>query len=208
MPRPRSDIAPRILAAARRRFLAQGVDGASLRKIAEDADTNIGMIYYYFPTKEDLFSAVLEEVYEEFLVDIESIAESVESFETRVCALSARFGAMSEHEFDVLRIVIREVLVSSERMGRLFERFTRGHIPVMIRALRGARAAGELSSQISEVTMALALASLVVVPQLVRRRILTAVPMFSALMPTSSDLACGIVDILFNGIRGASGPTS
>ena len=62
MARPRSDIEPRIVHAARRRFLKEGVDGASLRTIARDAKTSIGMVYYYFPTKDDLFFAVVEEV--------------------------------------------------------------------------------------------------------------------------------------------------
>ena len=71
MPRPRSDLAPRILAAARTRILHEGVDGASLRQIAADAGTTIGMIYYYFPTKDDVFLAVVEDVYEKLLVDVE-----------------------------------------------------------------------------------------------------------------------------------------
>ena len=54
MARPRGDIAPRILHAARRRFLTEGIDGASLRGIAADAGTNIGMVYYYFPTKDEM----------------------------------------------------------------------------------------------------------------------------------------------------------
>ena len=45
MARPRSDIEPRIVHAARRRFLKEGVDGASLRTIAKDAGTSIGMVY-------------------------------------------------------------------------------------------------------------------------------------------------------------------
>src|SRR4029077_6434218 len=57
MARPRSDIQPRIVRAARERFLAEGVDGASLRTIASDAGTNVGMVFYYFPTKDDLFLA-------------------------------------------------------------------------------------------------------------------------------------------------------
>jgi AcrR family transcriptional regulator len=44
MARPRSDIRPRLLASARARFLREGVDGASLRSIAKDAATNIGMV--------------------------------------------------------------------------------------------------------------------------------------------------------------------
>jgi TetR/AcrR family transcriptional regulator, transcriptional repressor for nem operon len=59
MARPASDIGPRIVHAARARFLQEGVDGAALRQIARDAGTNIGMVYYYFKTKDDLLAAVL-----------------------------------------------------------------------------------------------------------------------------------------------------
>jgi AcrR family transcriptional regulator len=44
MARPASDIQKRIFVAARARFLSEGVDGASLRQIAKDAGTNIGMV--------------------------------------------------------------------------------------------------------------------------------------------------------------------
>ena len=70
MGRPRTDIQPRIVRAARARFLAEGVDGASLRTIAADAGTSVGMIFYYFPTKDDLFLAVVEEVYARLLDDL------------------------------------------------------------------------------------------------------------------------------------------
>src|SRR6266511_1861365 len=70
MARPRTDIEPRILHAARARFLADGVDGASLRAIARAAGTSIGMLYYYFPSKDDLFLAVVEEVYSALLADL------------------------------------------------------------------------------------------------------------------------------------------
>jgi len=76
MARPRSDIAPRVVIAARERFLKDGVDGASLRAIAHDARTSIGMIYYYFPTKDDLFLAVVEQVYEKVLADMASALEA------------------------------------------------------------------------------------------------------------------------------------
>ena len=79
MARPRSDIGPRIVHAARRRFLVEGVDGASLRAIAHDARTSIGMIYYYFPTKDDLFLAVVEEMYVTVLADMKTVRTIVDN---------------------------------------------------------------------------------------------------------------------------------
>ena len=48
-----------ILAAARRVFAQHGLDGASVREVAEAARVNNAMIYYHFKDKEDLYRAVL-----------------------------------------------------------------------------------------------------------------------------------------------------
>jgi AcrR family transcriptional regulator len=129
--RPRSDIAPRIVHAARQRFLSEGVDGASLRAIARDAGTSIGMVYYYFPSKDDLFLAVVEEVYVALLEELESaLARSIPVVE-RVRRLYERLGALSDVERHVVRLVLREVLASPARLARLVRRFQSGHIPLL-----------------------------------------------------------------------------
>ena len=53
----------RILVAAKREFARNGLGGARVDEIAERAKANKRMIYHYFGSKEDLFRAVLEEVY-------------------------------------------------------------------------------------------------------------------------------------------------
>jgi AcrR family transcriptional regulator len=122
MARTRSDIAPRIVDAARARFLAEGVDGASLRAIAEDAGTSIGMVYYYFKTKDDLFFAVVEETYERLLDDLRRACEPTLPPVERMRRIYRRIGAVSDHESQIVRLVMREVLVSSKRLDRLLAR--------------------------------------------------------------------------------------
>ncbi len=53
----------RILKAAKAEFAKRGLAGARVDDIAAKAKANKGMIYHYFGSKEDLFSAVLEEAY-------------------------------------------------------------------------------------------------------------------------------------------------
>ena len=53
----------RILAAAKVEFARAGLGGARVDKIAQEAGANKRMLYYYFGTKDELFSAVLEETY-------------------------------------------------------------------------------------------------------------------------------------------------
>src|SRR5262245_5446523 len=98
MARPKSNIEPRILQAARLRFLQQGVDGASLRAIAEDAGTNIGMVYYYFATKDDLFFAIVEETYVRLLEDMERALAEDAPVKARILRLYTRIGALSDDE--------------------------------------------------------------------------------------------------------------
>src|SRR6185436_4632896 len=111
MARPRSDIAPRILAAARERCLYDGVDGASLRAIAKEAGTSIGMVYYYFPTKDDLFVAAIEEVYGKLLDDLARALAPDAPVEERLRRMYERFGAASETELMTVRMLAREALV-------------------------------------------------------------------------------------------------
>ncbi len=48
-----------ILAAARKVFADKGVEGTSIRKVAEAAKVNNAMIYYYFKDKDDLYRSLL-----------------------------------------------------------------------------------------------------------------------------------------------------
>src|SRR6188768_1438147 len=107
MARPKSDIQPRILEAARTRFLSDGVDGASLRRIASDAGTSIGMVYYYFATKDELFFAVVEELYVKLLADIEAAIVPDIPVRERVERLYGRVARLSDDELLVMRLVLR-----------------------------------------------------------------------------------------------------
>lgn len=54
----------RILQAALQEFAHKGIDGARVDEIARVSGANKNMIYHYFKSKENLFVAVLESVYE------------------------------------------------------------------------------------------------------------------------------------------------
>ncbi len=47
--------------AASKLFAQKGLDGTSMRDIANDADESLSTIYYYFRDKEDLYYSVLSE---------------------------------------------------------------------------------------------------------------------------------------------------
>ena len=175
MARPRSDIALRIVTAAAERFLHDGVDGASLRQIAVAAGTNLGMVYYYFPTKDDLFLAVVERHYAPLSQAIIEAIAAGPSFDERVRALYDRFGAMSDEEFVVLRLMLREALVSSERLNRVFERMMQGHTPAMLELLSEGIATGRVAADLHPVAALVTMAVLAIAPQVMVRRVAASV---------------------------------
>jgi len=198
MARPKSDIEPRIVNAARQRFLEDGVDGASLRNIARDAGTSIGMIYYYFPSKDDLFLAVVEEIYAKLLAQMEEAIAQESTFEARVRAIYARIGDLGHDEVDVLRLVVREAMVSSDRLERLIERFKRGHIGLMLKAAADGLGAGELDLRFHPAVMVMSTFALGIAPQMIRR--IAAERMSWLDLPAGPAFANQLVDVLLHGI--------
>jgi AcrR family transcriptional regulator len=204
MPRPPSDIAARITAAARERFLRQGVDGASLRSIADDAGTNIGMVYYYFKTKDDLFLAVFEDVYEQLLADIVRALEPALAPEQRILALYERIAAMDAREFAVVRLLMREALISSERLTRIAVRFEQGHLPMVMRTLAEGVAGGRFDAQTHPAALAVASIALALLPQIMHRLLTAAALPVAAGLPGCDETAHALFRVLLFGIAGPS----
>jgi TetR/AcrR family transcriptional regulator len=195
MGRPRSDIAARVLRAARRRFLREGVDGAALRAIAQDADTTIGMIYYYHSTKDELFLAVVEEVYVGVLAGLETALAPARPVTDRLSALFARLGALSDDEREVLRLVVREALVSPARLARLIARFRSGHIPLLLGLVRDGRAEGRFRGDVTPAAQLVAIGALAGPAQVVLRVVANLLPALK-----SETTGTALMDILLHGI--------
>jgi AcrR family transcriptional regulator len=203
MARPKSDIEPRILAAARARFLSDGVDGASLRGIASDAGTSIGMVYYYFPSKDELFFGVVEQLYQRLLADIEIAVSADVPVRERIERLYTRVGRLSDEELLVMRLVVREMLTSNTRFARLRDRFKSGHVAQIARLVADGYASGAFDSRLHPMVTMLSIAGMGVVPQLIRRVLDDQLPFPGA--PDGEGLSKLLVDVLFGGTRAAGG---
>jgi AcrR family transcriptional regulator len=197
MARPRSDIEPRIVHAARRRFLKEGVDGASLRTIARDAKTSIGMVYYYFPTKDDLFFAVVEEVYQGILADMLRALADDAPVKERIRRVYERIGNLSKLELAAVQLIAREVLVSSKRLDRLIARFQKGHVPVVVQTLMEGVGDGTIDPPIPPAVLFLCTVAVGAMPQLARKVIGKRLPLPGL---ESEGFTDQLVGVLFNGI--------
>lgn len=171
MARPRTGLKERLIRAARGRFLAQGVDGASLREIAKEAGTTIGTVYYYFPAKDDLFVAVVDQVYAHLLEDaLAAIAPRGEGepFEPRLQRLYARLWRLTGEEFAVVGLLLHEALTSSVRVQRV-AKLLAGHLPHLVRFLADGLAAGVLRDDLPPLAQLVTLMGMGMLPVLVSR---------------------------------------
>lgn len=198
MARPRTDIGPRILKAARKRFRRQGVEGATLRAIARDAGTSIGMVYYYHPTKDDLFFAVVEETYQGITADLERVLGPGTPVKERLERLFERIALVSDEEVEILRLVALEGLMSTKRFERLVERFMRGHIAIVLGTLLDGLRDGTLDRRRHPIVLLLATFGIAGPPQLIRRALGERLPIPGA--PSGKELAKELVEALLHGI--------
>ncbi|MBQ5950183.1 TetR family transcriptional regulator C-terminal domain-containing protein [Massilia sp. ST3] len=65
-----------ILAAATRLFAERGFEGASIATVAEQAGISKQNLLYYFPTKQDLYRRVLDDVLDDWLARMAHLAEA------------------------------------------------------------------------------------------------------------------------------------
>jgi len=73
----KSDKVKLIIEASQRRFGLYGIEKTSMREIADDLKLSKASLYYYFPDKESLYSAVVRKEQAEFL---DKISEKILSF--------------------------------------------------------------------------------------------------------------------------------
>ncbi len=96
----------KILAAARKVFIAKGMSGARMQDIADEAGINKALLHYYFRSKEKLFETIFKELSSEFLPRVNSIFESdLPLFEKIELFCSEYIARMMDNPFIPLFIV-------------------------------------------------------------------------------------------------------
>lgn len=138
----------RILEAAVRQFSGNGLAGARTEQIAEEAGVNKALLYYYFKSKEDLYSAALESVFEDVrassIATIEINASAGERFLQIVLGNFDR-----SHSHPSWRTLMQHEMVRLHRgeqssLGPMVERFFRPLWVMVDKLLEEGIASGEL----------------------------------------------------------------
>ena len=108
-----------ILEVATREFSEKGLAGARVDEIAERTNTSKRMIYYYFESKEGLYRAVLEKVYEQIrLIESGITTEDRLPEEALREIVRATFDWHNKHP-DFVRLVMNENIHQGEHIGAM-----------------------------------------------------------------------------------------
>jgi AcrR family transcriptional regulator len=90
----------KILTAARKVFITNGLAGARMQEIADEAGINKAMLHYYFRSKEKLFETVLVETMQGFVPKMNSIFNSDAELEEKIKTFCAVYiDKMVENPF-------------------------------------------------------------------------------------------------------------
>lgn len=112
----------RILRAAKVRFAASGFDGASTRQVAEDAGVAQSLLLYHFASKDALWRAVMDGLFETAeKLRVVGASRQGASIEDRLMAGVEMFIELCELDPDLHRLMTLEGRSKSDRLEWLVE---------------------------------------------------------------------------------------
>ncbi len=107
--RSESDVRDRIFTSALRHFSDKGFAATSLREVSLDSQTTKPMIYYYFKSKEGLYSSIVQEILEEMASVIrEGMTPDVSPSEQVITYCQRYINHFLDNEH-IIALVLREV---------------------------------------------------------------------------------------------------
>lgn len=101
-----------ILESAKKRFAHFGMSKTTMNEIAKDISVSKALLYYYFPDKNTLYSAVMESVIDEMLEEVDKAVEGVNSAgEAMIIALERRMQLVNDYYnlFEYTYMVRRDI---------------------------------------------------------------------------------------------------
>ena len=137
-----------ILAAAREVFLAHPFESASVAEIAARADCVEGTLYTYFRSKRDLFDAVLTDVYDALIADIEPRFAAIDGTADRLRFLVARHLQIAVDEPGLSAMLGREARGREPYYGSKLHALNRRYVRFMTRTLADGIARGDLRADL------------------------------------------------------------
>lgn len=111
--------ADQILETATRLFASRGFDGTSLQAIAEQVGVTKQTLLYYYPSKEELRNAVLDNLIEHWRSRLPQMLVTITSGDQSYDALLEELVAFFQSNSDRATLLVRELLDNPEGIRKL-----------------------------------------------------------------------------------------
>ena len=119
---PRRERRAQLLDAARTVFVTQGYHAAAMDDIAEKAGVSKPVLYQHFPSKQELYLALLDESVESLTTAVRGALESTDDNRMRVAAAIRAYFDFVDDPDGAYRLVFESDLVNVDEVRRRVER--------------------------------------------------------------------------------------
>ncbi len=139
-----------IISAARKRFAHYGFSKVTMDEIAGDVEMGKASLYYYFPTKEDLFKAVVVEEQNEFTKNIETILQKQTSFSEKLNEYVEQRLKYFHDLVNLGMLSVHSLFDIKSMFKKLFEDFEAQELILLKRIIEEGTNAGEFRKDLPE----------------------------------------------------------
>jgi TetR/AcrR family transcriptional regulator len=139
-----------ILHAARKRFAHYGFSKVTMDEIAGDVELGKASLYYYFPTKEELFKAVIYQEQAEFMKGVETLLKKPSSAVEKLNEYVERRLAYSRELTNLGTLTIHSILDAKSLFRKLYEDFEEQELTMVNAIIDEGKTKGEFRKDLPE----------------------------------------------------------
>lgn len=140
------------MGAAEGLFAEQGYAATTVAQIAQAAEVNRALLYYYFRDKRDLYWAIMERGLDEVRRLVTDVSEAPGGPWDRVERFVRSYYELLLSRHDVVRMVLREMSGAGERLGLPVERRLRESMACVRKIIEGGVGTGDFQGVDPELT--------------------------------------------------------
>lgn len=134
----------KILEAATRRFAHFGMAKTTMSEIAKDLNFSKALLYYYFPDKNSLYSAVFEYVIDRMIEDIEEVIDQGGNFEeVMMYSIDMRVKIINQY-YNLFEYTMKMVKELPDELERVFKESYLREVEIIEKILQIGIEAGEI----------------------------------------------------------------
>jgi AcrR family transcriptional regulator len=163
------EVRERLIAVGKEHFLKAGSKGLSVRKVANEANANLGSFVYHFKTKELFIAEVLESHYGEFVDIFNAEIEKLGSFSTPLQKLECLIKKMTVFAGEKGPLVIRllmDALQGEDAVVKALAKRPPRHIAMLIDIIKECQDQGTVRDDVEPALIYLLCVASVGLPQI------------------------------------------